>query len=190
MTEDVATMSGGPVTEPPHGTSRRPGHWSRSGGALWDVVAVLGTYLVLGVLCGLLWWMLVDPAMYTKLGPDLVMDPQELGKRFDGDGWYAVIGVVAGLVSGCAVTWWRARDFRLTTVLLVVGACLAAAAMAGVGYLLGPADPHAALASAREGDQIPVQLLVTAKAAYLVWPISALVGALMVLWSPPKDEIR
>lgn len=157
--------------------------------ARWDVVAVLGTYLVLGAACGLLWWMLVDPAMYTKLDGRRSMGEAEMSRRFDGDGWYATIAGVAGLLSGGLVTWWRSRDFRLTTVLLVVGAGLAAAVMAGVGYLLGPGDPHAALAAATEGQQVPVQLLVTARVVYLVWPISALVGALMVLWSPPKDEV-
>lgn len=151
-----------------------------------DALAVLGSLLVLGVVCGILWWLLVDPAMYTKVAEGGSMGEFDLGKRFDADGWYAVIAAVSGLVSGGLLTWWRSRDFLLTTVLLLLGAALAAASMAVTGRLLGPGNPDVALASVNVGEQVPEQLSVTATATYLVWPISVLVGALMVLWSQPK----
>ena len=40
------------------------GEADRRAGA--TLVAVLGTYLALGLLAGMLWWLLVDPAMFTK----------------------------------------------------------------------------------------------------------------------------
>ncbi|HET9859896.1 MAG TPA: hypothetical protein VFQ19_08965 [Nocardioidaceae bacterium] len=157
--------------------------------AVRDLVAVVGSYLLLGLVCGLLWWLLVDPAVFTKAqGGGGSMGEVELSNRFNGDGWYAVIGAVAGLSSGVALTWWRSRNFVLTTVLLVAGASLAAAVMALTGQALGPGDPDAALAAARVGAQVPVPLEVTAKASYLVWPMAALIGALVVLWSPPRDD--
>jgi hypothetical protein len=161
--------------------------WLRSSGPVPDAVVVLGVFVVLGILCGLLWWLLVDPAMFTKFKTGAGMGELELSKQFDSDGWYAVIAAVTGVVAGSLLTWWRSRDFLLTTVLMVVGSAIAAAVMAETGHLLGPPDPRPILAAAAVGTRVPVQLSVTAKASYLVWPIAALVGALLVLWSSPRD---
>ena len=60
-------------------------------GPLGDVVVVLGTYLVLGVLCGVAWWLLVQPALFTKVHSGGTMSELQLSKEFNGDGWYAVI---------------------------------------------------------------------------------------------------
>jgi hypothetical protein len=154
-------------------------------GPIADVVALLGTFLLVGAVCGVLWWLAVDPAQFTKTGDGGTMGELDLAKRFNADGWYSVIAIVAGFVSGVVLTWWRSRDFRLTTVLLVIGAALAAGVMAAVGHALGPDNPDAALQAARRGQGVPVELEVMAAASYLTWPIAVLAGALMVLWSSP-----
>lgn len=155
-------------------------------GSAADVAVVLATFLVLGVVCGVLWWLLTDLAEYTRTGNGGgEMSEVELSKRFNPDGWYAVIAIVAGFLSGLGLTWWRARDHLLTTVLLLPGAALAATTMAVVGRALGPGSPQVALVQAQRGETIPVQLAVTAHAAYLAWPVAVLFGALMVLWSSP-----
>lgn len=169
-----------PLTEP----DSAPSKVSAAGE---DAAWVLGSLIVLGLLCGVLWWLLFEPAMFTKLKSGATMGETQLIKRFNADGWYAVIAAVAGLLSGGVLTWWRSRDFLFTVVLLVVGSALAAAVMAVVGHLLGPPDPKAALAAAKVGAKVPVDLSVTAKATYLMWPVSVLFGSLMVLWSPPRD---
>jgi hypothetical protein len=184
-----ARVDAAPAADPDPSPDDRLGRHGRVRSVVTDLVVILGSYLLLGVLCGLLWWLLVDPAMFTKSeGGGGAMGELELSNRFNGDGWYAVIGAVAGLVSGVLLTWWRSRDFLLTTVLLLLGTAVAAAVMAVTGHWLGPGDPDAALAAVQVGDQVPVQLEVTAKATYLVWPMAALVGALVVLWSPPRDD--
>jgi len=68
---------------------------SRAAGV--DAVAVLGTFLLLGVVCGVLWWLLADPAAFTKTADGVEMSEVELIRRFDVDGWYAVIAAVAGM---------------------------------------------------------------------------------------------
>lgn len=156
---------------------------SSLGAAGRDTLMILGCALVLGVVCGVLWWLVVDPPSFTKVPTGGSMGEVEILRQFDRDGWYAVIAGAAGILGGIALTWWRARDFVLTTLLLTVGALLAAAAMAGTGRLLGPGNPDAALAAAARGDQVPLSLEVTASTTYLVWPIAMLVGALTVLWS-------
>jgi len=162
-------------------------------GPVADVVAVLATFAAVGALCGVLWWLLVDPAQYTRtLRGGATMMEVELSKRFNADGWYSVIAIVAGFVTGLAVTWWRSHDARLTTFLLLPGAALAAALMAAVGHALGPENPDTALAGVTRGQSVPVELVVTATASYLMWPVAVLFGALMVLWSstgvPDQDE--
>jgi len=155
-----------------------------------DALVIVGSCLVLGVASGILWWLLVDPPTFTKVGQGGSMGELQLGQRFDGDGWYAVIAAVAGLFTGALLTWWRSRDFVMTTMLLLLGAAVAASVMAAVGRLLGPGDPDVALAAAKLGEKVPEQLTVTVPATYLVWPIAVLIGALMVLWSQPGDVPR
>lgn len=148
-----------------------------------DAAVVLGGYLVLGAVCGGLWWLLAAPAEYVVTRDGGAMGELELSRRFGVDGWYAVIAAVVGFFSGAGLAWWRSRDPLLTTVLLVPGAVLSAAAMSVVGGLLGPGNPDAALEAASRGDTVPVALTVTVTTCYLVWPIAVLLGALMVLWS-------
>lgn len=157
-------------------------------GPLADVVVVLATYLVLGVLGAVAWWLLWDPAMFTKVNAGGAMGEVELAKRFDADAWYAVLAAGSGLVAGSVLMWWRRRDYLLTTALIVVGAGVAAVLMALLGGLLGPPDPDPVLAAAKAGVEVPVRLEVTAKATYLVWPIASMIGALIVLWSSSKDR--
>jgi hypothetical protein len=175
------------VTESEHALGGPRPRVARRGGAVSDVLVVLGSLAILGLACGLLWWLLVQPAEFTKMRDGGAMGEVELGKRFAADGWYVVLALVAGSVAGAGLTWWRARDALLTTGLLVIGAVLAAAVMALTGHLLGPGDPQARLAAAKAGAHVPVQLAVTAKTAYLAWPIGVLAGALLVLWSKPLE---
>jgi hypothetical protein len=146
-----------------------------------DAVVVLGVLLVLGVLGGVLWSQVVTPALFTKTARGGAMGEDELNVQFGAVGWYVVIALVAGAGAGAALSWWRSRDALVTAALLVVGSALAAAAMALVGHLLGPADPTAALATARIGATVPDQLRVDTVLAYLSWPVAVLAGALVVL---------
>jgi hypothetical protein len=155
-----------------------------------DVAWVLGSYVVLGLVGALAWWLLVDPAYFTKAdNGGLGMGEVQLAERFNADAWYAVIAAVLGLLSGGALTWWRSRDFLLTSVLLLLGSGLAAAVMAGTGRVLGPADPGTLADGIAVGARLPTQLEVTSAVCYLVWPIATLIGALFVLWSPPVEPL-
>ncbi|CAN5472212.1 hypothetical protein BH10ACT10_BH10ACT10_09020 [soil metagenome] len=153
----------------------------RSHGLLRECALVLGGMLLLGMVCGVLWWLLVDPAAFTKLRDGGVMQEEDLSKQFSADGVYVVIAAVSGLVSGLLLIWWRTHDVLLTSVLLVLGTAVAAAARERTGHRLGPADPGAALAAAKVGARVPERLDVDAFTVYLAWPVSALVGALVVL---------
>lgn len=162
---------------------------ARRAGALDDVVAVLGVYVALGVVGAVLWWLLFEPALFTKAqNGGLGMGEAELGKRFNADAWYSVIAAVFGLVSGTALSWWRGRDPLLTSGLVLGGSLVAAGVMAVVGGWLGPPDPQSVAASVAVGATVPTQLVVDAAVCYLVWPVTALIGCLIVLWSPPAVD--
>ena len=135
---------------------------ARSGRRLrGDAAVVIAIFLVLGLAGGVLWWLLVDPAAYTKTRDGGVMSEAALRRQFSADGVYAVIAGVTGLVTGLVLTWWRSRDPLLTSLLLVLGA--------------------AALREAKVGAQVPVRLEVDTFSVYLVWPVAVLAGALVVL---------
>jgi hypothetical protein len=162
-------------------------HLSASTAVGRDITVVIGWFVLLGVLSGVLWWVLVSPAEFTKLPSGGSMGEVELGRRFNADGWYVVIAAVFGLASGLALTWWRSRDPLLTSLLLILGSAVAAALMMVTGHLLGPGPTRAALASAKVGARVPERLDVDTFVIYLTWPIAVFLGALVVLLGKGAD---
>jgi hypothetical protein len=172
------------VRRPPPALTGRSAHKARRTAAdavAADVAAVVGILVVLGLLCGVMWWLLATPAEYTKLRDGAVLTENQLGRQFSVDGVYVVVALGTGLVAGLLLAWWRSRDPLLTSLLLVVGSLAAAGVMALTGHLLGPDDPKAVLAASTVGARVPETLSVTALTAYLAWPVGVLAGALIVL---------
>lgn len=179
-----------PATATDPRTGRRAVRTGHSTGARADVLVVLGVFLVLGVLGGLLWAALVSPAEFTKLPSGGAMGENELSKQFGANGWFVVIGFLAALGAGLGLTGWRSRDPLLVSLLLVAGSVAAAAVMALVGHWAGPGDPGPALRAAEVGAKVPESLDVDSFSIYLAWPFGALVGALFVLvgTSAPRED--
>jgi hypothetical protein len=162
--------------------------------AVRDVAVVAGCLVVLGALCGVLWSVVVTPAQLTRLPNGAAMNETALSAQFGADGWYAVIALVAGLLSGVVLTWWRSQDALRTAALLVLGAVVAAVVMAVTGHLLGPPDPRHALLATKVGSKVPESLNLGVRSLtpfgpylrqtvmfYLAWPVGALAGCLTVL---------
>lgn len=149
-----------------------------------DVVVVLAAFLVAGVLVGLLWPLLVDPVTVTRSEAGLTTGEVALANRFDQDAWYSVLGGGAALVLGVVLTLWRRAHEAATVVALVAGALLGAWVSATVGNATGPEAAEVTLADAELGATAPDQVVVTADAAYLAWPLGAVLGAVVVLWAP------
>jgi hypothetical protein len=155
-----------------------------------DAVVVVGVLLLLAVVAGLLWPQLVEPVRYVRTRQGIVSDEVALARQFDDDGWYVVLAAVGGALAGGVLTWWRSRDPVATVLLLLVGAVAAAWVMAQVGTAVGPPSPETVLADADVGAAAAAQVQVHALAAYFVWPIAVLFGAVVVLWSrrwSPRD---
>jgi hypothetical protein len=149
-----------------------------------DVVVVLGAFLVAGVAVGLLWPQVVEPVTVTRNDFGLETGEVALAHRFDHDAWYALLGGGAALLLGVGLTLWRRAHETATLVTVVLGALLAAWVSSVVGTATGPEAAEVVLADAEMGASAPDQVLVTADAAYLAWPLAAVLGAVVVLWAP------
>lgn len=152
-------------------------------GALRHALVALAAFVVAGVLAGALWPQLVDPVVVELTEMGLLTDEVSLGERFDTVGWYSLVGGGFGLVLGAVLTA-RGRAHEVVTVLsILAGAVLAAVLSAQLGTLLGPGDAEQALSGAAVGTTAEEQIELTTTAAYLSWPIAAMVGSAAVLWS-------
>ncbi len=149
-----------------------------------DVVVVLAAFVVAGVAVGLLWPQLVEPVTVTRSEVGLTTGEVALAHRFDQDAWYSVLGGGAALLLGVVLTLWRRAHEAATLFAVAVGALLGAWVSATVGNAAGPEAAEMTLADAELGATAPDQVLVTADAAYLAWPLAAVLGAVVVLWAP------
>jgi hypothetical protein len=147
-----------------------------------DALVVVGWFVLIGVLGALLWWQLTPLAEYTRTASTAQMGEEQLGRQVSADGWYFVIAAAGGLLSGIVLLSWRHRDPVALVVLVTVGALLAGWLVLRIGLWLGPADPREALPHVAEGAKVPLQLRVHASGLVLVWPITALLGAIGVIW--------
>jgi hypothetical protein len=168
----------------PPGRRGTGGPRSAAGSVLGDAAVVLGAFLAAGLVAGVLWPHLVHPVHVTRTSAGIVTGELDLSHRIDNDGWYSVLAAVGGLVLGVVLSLWRRTNEVVTVLLVTAGAFLAAWVSAVVGRALGPDDPRKALAHAAVGATAPDRVTVSAHAAYLVWPIAAVAGAVLVLWRP------
>lgn len=151
---------------------------------LVDALVTLGAFVLGGLVVGLLWPQVVDPVLVTRNEFGILSDEVALANQFDNDGWYTLLGGGCGLLLGVVLTAWRRTDELVTFLVVVAGAFVAAWLSARVGTALGPDDAEEVLARAAVGTTVPDQVVLSSDAAYLVWPIAAVAGALLVLWSP------
>lgn len=155
---------------------------------LRDAVVVLVWCLLAAVVAAVIWWQVTPLPVFTRTDTGAGMDQVQLGRQVGIDGWYFVLAVVFGVVSGVVLTAWRRRDPIFTVVLVTCAAGLAGWVTAQVGRWLGPADPHQVLAHLAVGQHAPVQLALTAQGAQLAWPMAALLGAIGVLWGASAES--
>lgn len=142
------------------------------------VVAVLAA---VGALAGLVWQWAWTPPMGIVVDHQWVpLDAIELAQEYSATGWYVVVGVVAGLISGVVVSLLLDRVPLVTLAALVVGAALGAWLMSVVGTAVGPADPDVLARTAADGKHLPMALAVTGKSPYAAIPVGAVLGLILV----------
>ena len=159
------------------------------GRALRDVAVVLLAFLAGAVLVGLLWPQLVDPVVVTRAEDGLLTGEVALGDRFDTVGWYSLLSGGCALVLAVLLSLWRRGHEVVTLLAVLAGSCVAAWLSAQVGTWVGPDDPAQVLRDAEVGATAPDRVALAADVAYLVWPIAALVGSVVVLFSRPEPGL-
>lgn len=128
---------------------------ARGSGLVAAETALVG--VALGAVMGLIWWW-VAPTEQWRVIKDGALVPAEVGFNawFAADGWFVVLGAIAGVLL-TVISWRRGRRSPVALVVgVVVGGALLALTAWSLGGVLGPPDPKsiadtAALGSIVEG---------------------------------------
>jgi hypothetical protein len=143
---------------------------------LRDLVVV---HVLASVLTGVAWWWLAPPVDYLVLdGRAFPGTETEYVQIIAGDGWFVLLGGVAGAACA-AVLLLRRHGGPLLSVGLALGGVLGSVGAWGLGVLLGPGRLADLVATAEEGAVVTAGPELRAYGALLVWPIVALVVALV-----------
>jgi hypothetical protein len=155
-----------------------------------DALIVAVWFGVAGVAGAWVWSRVVTLPKVQKSGNAATLSPVELVKQVGIDGWFLVIALVAGLLSGVILLAWRRRDPLLMVVLVVLGGGLASWLMVHVGLSLGPEKEITALRGLPDGGEVSMQLKLHADGIAWIWSIAAALGSLIYVWvlAKPDDE--
>ena len=124
-----------------------------------------GLFLALGLIGGVLWWLVTPRPHYQLVAGQVSMDAIQVMKQVNADMWFAVISAGLGIFAGVVVALRRASGPMGSVLFLIAGASLAALLMWQMGELLTP-------------DHLREQ----AKLVLLVWPVSSLCAVGSLLW--------
>ncbi|HET6153094.1 MAG TPA: hypothetical protein VFE15_09060 [Marmoricola sp.] len=149
---------------------------------LTDLSVVVAWFAVAAVIAAVIWVQVTPLPEFTRTADNGTMGEDQLVKQFATNGWFLVIAAVGGLASGFALLLVRRRRPIAMVLLVAAGGALATIIMLQVGLALGPDSPSTTLAKVKVGGTVPVQLKPDVHAVYLVWSITALVGAVLALW--------
>ena len=156
---------------------------------LSSVAVVVAWFTAAGLVGALVWVKVTDLPTFTRVADNGSMGEEQLGKQFAVSGWFLVIAVVGGLVSGLVLLLLRRSSPPLVLVPLVaLGGGLATLLMVQCGLAWGPGDPNAALLKAPLGAEVPTQLKADVNAVFLAWSVAALLGAALSLWLQEARE--
>jgi hypothetical protein len=147
---------------------------SIAGGLLAFLAVVVGSVL-LGLAGGLLWAHLAPRAVYVVVsrGTAEVVNP-ETSAFIAADGWFCVMAVAGGIVSGLLGYLLAVRRYGALPMLGVLGGGLAAAyAAMKLGQQTGRAQFYRLLASSKAGEQLRAPVSLGAHEALAFWPLAA-----------------
>jgi len=136
--------------------------------------------IVVGVVGGLAWIQLAEPAYWQVSDGHLIMTEEAATAEFGVMVWFVVIGAVLSFVLGFAGQLVLRSEW--SGVVAMALAAVAAGLIAWrLGIAFGPADPRSVV-DAHQGDLVPDQLTVGSPAPFFAWPLGALLGVLIATW--------
>jgi hypothetical protein len=141
------------------------------------VVAVAGAFAgsaLLGAVAGLVWAMVAPRAQLQEIsqGTAQIVNA-ETSAFIAADGWFCVISVVCGLLTG-AFGYWLAirRAGPVATAALLAGAVAGGLLMLWIGENIGLSTYNHQLADATAGTTFNASLGLGAKSALVFWPLA------------------
>jgi hypothetical protein len=162
--------------EPP---LHKPADVRQSGRA---VLLQFGLFLALGLIGGVLWWLVTPRPHYQLVAGQVSMDAIQVMKQVNADMWFAVISAGLGIFAGVVVALRRASGPMGSVLFLIAGASLAALLMWQMGELLTPDHLREQAKLLKPGQALQVPLRLEAKVVLLVWPVSSLCAVGSLLW--------
>ena len=145
--------------------------------------------LFVGALGGLA-WRLVSPLPSYTVSTDYSAWTTERGlaAQFGADAWFAAIGLLTGIGLGLVAWRWFHRLGWPVALIGFTSATAAALICWAMGTLLDPPDFATRLAEAAPGDQVPIDLELSAYSALAVWPTGAMLVILLASALMPDPE--
>jgi hypothetical protein len=152
-----------------------PALTQRSDGAR-NALLVVAASLAGGLLMGVLWWAVTPLAQLEKRPTGVFSVGGDAETSIAADGWFAVIGLVTGVVAAL-LAGVLLRRHRLGVLLgLAAGGLLGSVVAWRFGVLLGPAGLAESSAAAAVGDRFEAPLELSAVGVLLAWPIAAVIA--------------
>lgn len=110
--------------------------------------------LAIGAVMGVLWWWITPSERWVKLDGGFGAAQLSSPSWFAADGWFLILGSLAGVVL-VAASWRLGKGQpRALVVAVVIGSALVSVVAWTVGGLLGPPDVDAAAESVAVGDVV------------------------------------
>ena len=169
------------MTQPtdPAGLAAEP---RRRSAALWRTVTAVLVTLVLGVAAGYLWAAAAPRPYLVMTGPGAAQVTSAESSAFiGGDGWYCLICLAGGIISGLIGYLLAVRGHHPVAMALVLLSGLAAGLIAlWIGQHSGQASYHHLLRTLPAGRHLSASLSLGAHSAIALWPLAAglMAGAL------------
>lgn len=147
--------------------------------ALGTAVAVIAGTVLLGAVAGLIWASVAPRALAVVVGPGAadVVNP-ETSAFIAADGWFTLLSVAGGVVSGLLGYWLAVRrQGALAMAGVLVGGLAAALLAKWIGQQWGTAAFNHTLALGRAGVTLYAPLMLGGIGTLAFWPLAAGVTA-------------
>ena len=176
--------SGGPVPDGPVPDGHLPGEgpvpdarravggWRR---ALVTSLAVLVGTAVLGIVGGFLWAVVAPRPAFVMVGNGVAnVVNSETNAFIAADGWYCLICVLGGVITGLLGHWLAVRRHGpVAMAAVLIGALAAGLITLWIGEQSGLSTFHHLLATLPSGAHFQAQLVLGSRGAIAFWPLAA-----------------
>lgn len=158
-------------------------------GPLLVVAGIAVSGAVLGVVVGVLWWVMTPAEQWLVFDGGLGAADLNSPDWFAADAWFLILGVVGGLLLTVVSWFWARRDPVAAVLGLIVGSALLSVVAWSVGGVLGPPDPHEAAAGLAAGTGVEGSLGLRALGVLAAPAVSSLtLVALLLAMAPVRED--